>query len=253
MMRGLYAAVILAAGMVVHGGASAAPPAQPGADQVLAALRRAHPATAFSAVRATPVAGLYEVRMGNNVAYVVGTNTRYLLFGHLFDTATMRDITPAQDGVAPQSADDAAAARVDVSSLPLADAIKEVKGTGQRALYVFTDARCGYCRQLHGELTKLDNVTIYYFMVPFLDHDAPVSVWCAPDRLAAWRSAMAGQEPVAAPRCAHPIDRNAALASKLRVRGTPTLIFADGSRFESAVSAEVIESRLSMATRSKQQ
>jgi len=244
--------VAVAAALVLQTGAVLAAAPSPAEAKVLAGLRRAHPSTTFDTVKATPLPGLFEVRMGNNVVYVSGTNTRFLLFGHLFDTATLRDLTPPGDTPAPQPTEQAVPERVDIAALPVADAIKQVKGSGRRRLYLFTDPNCGYCRQLDTELAKLDDVTIFNFMLPMLDHAAPVAIWCAADRLVAWRQAMLGQPSTASRECSHPIDRNAALGTRLRIRGTPTMVFEDGTRLESAAGAEVIEARLSASHRSTQ-
>ena len=48
--------------------------------------------------------------------------------------------------------------------------------------------------------------------------------------------------------CDHPIGRNLALARQLGVQGTPTLIWADGTRSEGFVGRAVIESRLAVTT-----
>jgi len=44
--------------------------------------------------------------------------------------------------------------------------------------------------------------------------------------------------------CDHPVGRNLALAHRLGVNGTPTLIWADGSRTEGYVDRSVIEARV---------
>ena len=223
--------------------------AGPDEARLLATLKTAYPGTQFDRVSGTPVPDLYEVWMRDNVAYVVGHAPRYFIFGRLFDAATLQDLTAAGLEKARTSAPPATgpglAARIDFSSLPWADAIKTVRGTGRRQLAVFSDPLCVYCRALERELDMLSDVTVYYFMVPFQDADGALAVWCAADRAAAWRAALAGRA-VAAPgaRCPHPLDRNMALARQYGVRATPTLVFPDGLVTQGMLGAADIATRL---------
>jgi thiol:disulfide interchange protein DsbC len=56
--------------------------------------------------------------------------------------------------------------RIAFDTLPLADAIKTVRGKGERVIAVFSDPDCPFCRRLETELDKLDNVTLYTFLYP---------------------------------------------------------------------------------------
>ena len=58
-------------------------------------LKGLYPATRFTSVTGTPIDGVYEVVMGQNVAYV-GGDGRHFLFGHLFDMRTQQDLTAAK-------------------------------------------------------------------------------------------------------------------------------------------------------------
>jgi thiol:disulfide interchange protein DsbC len=187
----------------------------------------------------TPYSGLFEVRVGNDIVYT-DAKAQYLFVGRVVDSQTYQDYT--KDRVDEIS-------RVKFSSLPLESALKTVKGNGARKIAVFEDPNCGYCKRFRNTLKDVDNVTVYTFMYNILSPDSAVkskNVWCAPDRAKAWDEWMLNgkQAPTAAESCATPNDKILALGQQLKVTGTPTIFFADGSRIPGAVDAKALEAKL---------
>lgn len=232
--------------------------ATPDEDKVRDELVKAFPATTFTSVTRTPVPDVYEVWMNDTVAFVFGREVRYLLFGRLFDTNTMQDLTApklakAQSAQATRPApavgpDDDTSLALDPRSL--ADALVTTHGNGHRRLVVFSDPACPYCKHLEPELAQVDDVTIHTIVLPFQGQTLPLGVLCASEPGKAWRALMLDNDPslLGSPTgCNHPLERNLALARTLGVRGTPTLIFADGSRIAGYVPAAQIEARLKSA------
>ena len=236
------ATLILLTGLTLSGSVLAGDPDP--VTRIEAALKAAYPATSFRDIRPTPLPGIYEVTMGRNLAYV-GGDARHFLFGHLYDMREQRDLTADRLE---------AARRIDFASLPLADAITTTRGDGSRLLAVFSDPDCPYCRKLEQELAKLDNVAVHTFLYPLGElHPAArkraIAVWCAPDRAAAWQALMVNGKATTSAECAHPIDRNIALARKLGVEGTPALFDVRGRHLAGAAPVQRIEAFLAAEER----
>lgn len=191
-----------------------------------------------TAVRSTPISGLYEVAIGSDVVYA-DASARYLIQGEVIDLKTGINLTE-------QRSNDLN--RIKWADLPLNDAIKVVRGKGTRQIAVFADPNCGFCKKLEKSFQQLDNVTIYTFLVPLLSQDSAVKskqIWCSSDKVKSWNAWMLdNQSPNGQGDCATPLDRNTSLAKKLGVTGTPAMFFTDGSRISGAVPLASIEKKL---------
>lgn len=187
----------------------------------------------------TPYSGLYEVRVGNDIFYT-DRQVKYLFVGRVLDAKTTRDYT--RERVEEIS-------RVKFSDLPLDLALKEVKGNGKRVVAIFEDPNCGYCKRFRKTLQQVDNITVYTFLYNILAEDSAVksrNVWCSKDRNKAWDDWMLSgkQPPAASEPCETPNEKVYQLGRKMKVTGTPTIIFADGTRTAGAMDAEAFEARL---------
>lgn len=188
-------------------------------------------------VRQLPI-GLYEVVVNRNLVYV-DKDVKFFVAGEIYDIASQRNLTQMRRDEL---------AKIDPATLPIAQAIKTVKGNGQRVLYTFSDPFCSYCQRLERTLQTLDNVTIYTFVVPLLNSDAMVErIFCAPNPNKAWHDWMLDhKEPEEKSKNCQTSThvQNAALVNQLGIEGVPVIYFKDGSRLEGAVSKETIEEKL---------
>jgi thiol:disulfide interchange protein DsbC len=241
-------AVAAAAGPAALAATPAAPaPAAPVAPD-RAALARSVEALVgarVDSIAPAPIAGLYEVFVGGRVFYIDAAG-RHIVQGQIFEIATRQSLT-AQRQVELERALQPAWAW---SDFDLRDAVRTVYGSevAGRELVVFEDPRCGFCRRLHQTLAGMPDITVHTLQVSFLGPESRQlneTVWCSADRSRAWAIAMAGGMPPPAAGCdLGALERNMALAERLRVRGTPTIFTRTGQRIGGAVEADVIERAL---------
>ena len=193
----------------------------------------------IDSVTKTPYGGLFEIRTGSEILYT-DDKANYLFVGRVLDSKTLQDYTKARQ-------DDLN--KIKFSDLPLDSAMKMVKGNGKRVIAVFEDPNCGYCKKFRQTLQDVDNVTVYTFMYNILAPDSAVkskNIWCTADRSKAWDDWMLNGKvaPTAPANCTSPNDKIFALGQKMRITGTPTVFFADGTRVPGAIDAKALEARL---------
>lgn len=202
-------------------------------DSVRENIKKQYPNLKISNIQKTEMQGLYSANLDQQIIYV-GEDGQHMFVGSMIRLKDQKNLT--KDLVLGQNS-------IDWNQLPLKDAIKTVKGSGQHVLAVFSDPNCPYCKQLEPELDKLKDVTIYTFIYHLKPQSIVVSrqVWCAPNQSYSWKKLIQqGVRPTVA-SCANPIDRNLELGKRLGFNGTPTLIFANGFKLVGARSAEEIQ------------
>jgi thiol:disulfide interchange protein DsbC len=191
------------------------------------ALATSYPEVQITDIQPSPVPGLYEVFSPDAVVYVDRTG-EFLFGGPLVATKTKTDLSKQ----ALENRDP-----IHFDELPLNEAIKTVRGTGERVIAVFADPDCPYCHNLEKELAGLTDVTIYTFLYPLtaLHPDArnkARALWCAPDRSEAWHDWMILDKGAPAPAadCKDPLDDLQALGARIKIESTPAIFLENGHR-----------------------
>ena len=191
------------------------------------ALAAKLPGVEVSDITDSPVPGVYQVAVGSKVAYV-SQDGRYILEGDLYDLNSNKNLTEetrAQARVA-------LLASVDRDHMIV---FSPKDGNVKHTITVFTDIDCGYCRQFHRDIAKVNalGIEVHYLFFPRTGPNTESwakaeKVWCAKDRKAALTSAkLGGQTPNAA--CPdNPVQMQWNLGRKIGVRGTPSIFSETG-------------------------
>jgi thiol:disulfide interchange protein DsbC len=223
--------------------------AKPVAELPEAAIRkglaeRAPELSKIDEVRATPISGLFEVRLGLDLFYTDATGRYLLPEAAIIDLQTRSNLTQARVNELSQ---------VPFAKLPLQDAVVWKRGNGSRRLAVFADPNCGYCKRLERTLQELDDITVYAFVIPILGEDSVAksrAIICAKDSSGVWLDWMLRNKVPQAPTGTcddSAMQRNSKFARQNRINGTPAIFFEDGSRAPGALDREALEQRLKRA------
>lgn len=177
-------------------------------------------------IREAPLEGLYEIRLGAQLAYV-SADGRYLVQGDIIDLAGQANLTEARR----------AEMRLELlGEVPESRMIVfPATGKEKHVITVFTDIDCGYCRRLHAEIDRLNagGVTVHYLFYPRAGVGSASwrkaqNVWCAGDRNAALTRAKRGEE-IESPDCGGgPVMEHYQLGERIGVSGTPAIITGEG-------------------------
>ncbi|WP_428826778.1 DsbC family protein [Azonexus sp. IMCC34842] len=196
--------------------------------------------TKIESVTKSGYLGLYEVYADGNILYTDEKMTAFIAGGQLIEGKSMKNVT--EERMRKLTA-------IRFGDLPFERAIKQVRGDGKRVLATFEDPNCGYCKRLAKDLQKLDNVTIYTFLLPILSEDSirkSKQIWCSADRAKTWNDWMLdGKAPAGRDDCdTSAVSKNQEFGRKLNISGTPTMFFGDGERVPGAMPLARIEQRL---------
>ena len=135
------------------------------------------------------------------------------------------------------------------------------KGEEKAVVSVFTDVDCGYCRKLHREVPRLNEmgVTVQYLAFPRAgvyedrkqtkftgSYKKLKSVWCDEDRPAAMNKAKATGFIKENLGCEAPIEQQLALGGEFGVRGTPAIILKTGEMIPGYLPADELLKKLGL-------
>ncbi len=198
--------------------------------------------------RVTPsvVPNIYQVFSGHKVFYV-DSSGNYAFLGNLVDLNTKKSLTEAT--VQELSV-------VNIDDLPLTIAIRRVIGNGDNRLVVFTDPDCPFCQRLEQDtISKLNNITVYYFLYPLPIHKNAISdskkILCAENPDATFVEYM--NKGIQLPKrvdcnSSKKLDTMINVANKYGVDATPTIVLPNGKLISGLVPVDYLNKLIQEST-----
>lgn len=224
--------------------ALAAVPALADTDELISSLKiLAGPDAVIGEVLETPMPGVYEVVVGNQLVHAYSAG-KLVLVGEIYDVerrVSLKD-EKANEKIA------SAVASVPVESM-LVIAPEETK----RYITVYTDVDCGFCRRFHRQIPDLmeAGVEVRYMAYPRAgigssSYDVIVAAWCADDQVKAITMAKNGED-IPPLTCENPVRDHYAVGVDSGIQGTPTIIFDDGTVVPGYLQTQELLARLGLS------
>lgn len=186
-------------------------------------------------VFAGPLDGWYTIRKGAIVAYV-SADGRYLMQGDMIDLDQNVNLTEDSRNEA---------RREMMASYPEDQMIVFSPEEKRFTVSVFTDIDCIFCRRLHNEIDDYlaAGIEVRYLLYPRNGPTSPSwakaeQVWCADDRNAALTHAKQDEEFDFSDCNPETISTHYAMGRDVGLRGTPALVFEDGTLVSGYLTAE---------------
>lgn len=243
----LAATILLSAMLAMVSGADDGDGAQAAADPggpIVAKLQALRPDLPVIGVSLTPVPNMVAVELAGGTMLYATADGQYFIAGELYEVGE-------QELVNLTAARYTAQRKAKLEQVDPADmVIFSAEGERKAVINVFTDVDCGFCRKLHLEVPKLNEmgVEVRYLAYPRAgigseSYDKIVSAWCSEDPNDAITRLKRGEQ-VPERTCENPVAAQFALGQELGIRGTPAIMFEDGTLLPGYVPAEELISAL---------
>ena len=199
-----------------------------GGNQLVEKLRTLRPDIPIEKVSAAPGPGIYALELAGGTVFYGTADGRYLFAGDLYELTDDDLVNLAEVGRIEKRRD--LMAGVSRDEMVVFAAVGETKGV----INVFTDVDCGYCRKLHQEVPKLNQmgIEVRYLAYPRAgvgsrSYQKTVSAWCAKDPNKAMTQLKSGME-IPDVSCENPVASQFDLGRQVGVTGTPAIVLEDG-------------------------
>ena len=198
-------------------------------EEAAAILKNIAPNIKIVDIKVTPLKSMWEIDIESNnrkgPIYLDFTK-KYIITGQIIEIKSKRNLSREREEELN---------KIDVSKIPLGDAIVMGSKNAKKRVIVFTDPDCPFCAKLHAEMKKIvaerKDVAFFIKMFPLPIHKeaAEKSKAIVCEKSLALLEAAFDKKTIAKPKCkTSAIDANIKLGRTLGITGTPALVMPDG-------------------------
>jgi thiol:disulfide interchange protein DsbC len=192
----------------------------------------------------TSFKGVYEVINKNPIeAFFVSENGKYLVQGNIIDLGARKKMKTNNN--------------LNKLKKDILDSIKEedkiiFKAKNEKYIvHVFTDVDCPFCKKLHSEIKKMNNlgITVKYLASPLASLHPKAQtkmekIWCAKNKVKAMNAYKTRNTIPNSKFCKNPVAEQLAIAKQLGVSGTPAIFLEEGIHIPGYLPAEKLLQRI---------
>lgn len=183
------------------------------------------PGIEITDVKKSPIDGIYEIHVGNEVAYL-SADGKTLFNGEIYDLETQRNLTSLAKADLRKAA---------LKDIPDSEKIVFKADNEKYRIDVFTDISCPYCTKLHNNMQAYNDagITVRYMAYPRAGWNSDVGkdmqrIWCSDTAKEDIGNAK-NKKPFTGKDCdSTQVKDQYEIANSIGVNATPTLIFENG-------------------------
>jgi thiol:disulfide interchange protein DsbC len=217
-----------------------------GEAEIKKSLTKAIPSLKIDSITKSEMQGVYRVETNSSEILFTDENGSYFLTGELYTTVGGQLNNLSEVRKNQYRADK-------VSAISVKDKIVfSPKGKTLAKIAVFTDIDCGYCRKLHKEVPRMNElgIEVSYLAYPRAGEGSEsynkfVSAWCSEDKLEAMTLAKNGRS-IPSKKCENPVLAQFQLGQTMGVTGTPAIVLEDGTLVPGYLTAEKLAKGLGL-------
>ena len=212
---------------------------------IMSKIKSVRPDLVVSDISPSPVKGIYNVTISGGGTLYVSEDANHFFLGDLYRIGPNRLVNLSEEA---KNKDRMAM----MASLNDDDAIVfSPAGEVKASVAVFTDVDCGYCRKLHQEVPKMNElgIEVKYLAFPRAgigskSYEKIASAWCAEDKRDALTKLKNGKSIDIAVCDGNPVANQYELGGKLGVRGTPAIVLKSGEIIPGYLPADELAKQL---------